>query len=195
MSKPITFDETFRFWLDNEVDQVEGRDLLPLAQEKGFSSITEWRLSAALRLGLDKLSWSLVTIDNPAATLPDVIVGPYKGWSIQGDTVFFDNQLNTTFAEAMEIPSFFEFCDTHERIQGILKNFPLPTTIILVERPDGRLIHIEGGHRIAAIAYANKIGQPIDFANKPPVSAAIAKIDAIHFEKLLLLAKQGTEKR
>ena len=195
MNKSISFDEVFKIWLDNEVTAVEGRDLLPLAQSKGFTSITEWRLANALRFGLDKLQWSLEIIDNPAEVLPNVIIGPYKGWSIQNDVKFFDNQLNTTFAQALEIPDFFDFCNTHDRIVPLAKKFPLPTSIILVRKSSGELIHIEGGHRMCAVAYAQKIDKPIDFENKPPVSAAIADITDEQFEFIKQFAKQGTDKQ
>ena len=193
-NKTINFDEVLKIWLDNEVGQVEGRDLLPLALQKGFSSITEWRLTNALRFGMDKMSWQLQQVENPGETLPNVIIGPYRGWSIQNDVEFFDNQLATTFSQAMEIPEFFIFCSKHDRIVPLAKNFPLPTSIILFRKQDGQLIHIEGGHRMCAVAYARKINQPIDFTNKPPVYAAVADITDKDYIRLRSMAKRGTEK-
>lgn len=193
--KKITFDEVFKIWFDNEVTRVEGRDLLPVALGKGFSSIAEWRLTNALRFGLDKLQWQLETIVNPGQVLPNVIIGPYKGWSIQNNVKFFDNQLNTTFAQALERKDFFDFCNSHDRIVPLAQNFPLPTSIILVRKPDGKLIHIEGGHRMCAVAYAAKIGKPVDFENKPAVTAAIADITDEQFEFLKQFTKQKTDKQ
>lgn len=198
MSIPLTFDEVFKIWFDNEVTKVEGRDLLPVALGKGFTSIAEWRLANALRFGMDKMQWALEKIDNPGEVLPSVIIGPYRGWSIQkidGKEVnFFDNQLSTTFEQALEIPEFFEFCREHDRIIPLSQKFPLPTSIILFRKAGGQLIHVEGGHRMCAVAYAKKIGQPIKFDGQPPVSAAVASITENQFESLRQMAKQGTEK-
>lgn len=189
MNQQTTFDEVFKIWLNNEVRGVEGRDLLPVAQQKGFTSVTEWRLSTALRLGMDTKEWHLETINNPNDTLPNVTVGPYQGWS-----KFFDNKLETTFAEALEIPEFKKWCDTHDRVIPMTKNFPLPSTIILYRRPDGRLIHIEGGHRMCAVAYAKKIGKPIDFSIGT-ITAAIADISEGDIPKMLDFLQIGTFKQ
>ena len=190
----MTFDEVFKIWLDNEVPKADGRDLSSFVLTKGFTSIAQWRLTTALQFGMDKMKWHREVIDNPGEVLPNVIIGPYKGWSIQQGVEFFDNQLNTTFAEALEIKEFFDFCNNHDRIVPLAKHFPLPTSIILFRRPDGKFIHAEGGHRMCAVAYANKIGQPIVFENKPPVTAAVADITNDDFVHLLTFAKLGTDK-
>ena len=193
MSETITFDQVFNLWLENEIDQIdqaETRGTLEIAKAKGFSSIAEWRLQTALRLGMDKKIWTLETIDHPNEALPNIIIGPYQGWSR-----FFDNRLETTFVQALEIPEFFDWCKTHDRIIPISINFPLPTSVILFRKPGGSLIHIEGGHRICAVAYRRKIGQPIDFAGKPAVKAAIAPVDEPEIGKMLEFLKRGTGKQ
>lgn len=188
--KPITFDAVFLLWMKTEIEQVEGRDILSVAQSKGFSSITEWRLQTALRLGLDTKKWTLELIDQPNKLLPDIIIGPYPGWS-----KFFENRLTTTFAEALTITEFFGWCQTHDRVIPLSRQFPLPTTVILLRKQNGELIHIEGGHRICAVAYRKHIGEPIEFAGKPPVTAAIAPVSDEELDKLIQFAEQGTSKR
>lgn len=185
--KKITFDETFKIWLDAEVGKIEGRDILAVAQAKGFSSITEWRLSTALRLGMDKKDWTLESIVNPNVTLPNVIIGPYQGWS-----KFFDNRLDTTFSQAMEIPAFLEWCKGHDRVIPLSHNFPQPTSVILFRKANGELIHIEGGHRMCAVAYCNKIGNPIKFLDDNSVTAAIAPINDDELDSLIEFLKLGT---
>lgn len=184
----MTFDEVFKIWIDNEVGQPDGRDVLSVAQEKGFSSVVEWRLATALRLGMDKKNWDLETIANPDVTLPQIIVGPFQGWQR-----FLTRHLETTFAQAMEIPEFFEWCKTHDRIVPLSEKFPLPTKLILYRRPDGTLIHVEGGHRICAVAYANKIGEPIDFY-LDSVQAAVADVTEQDIKQMQEFLKQGTQK-
>ena len=186
----ITFDEVFKIWHDAEVGQIEGRDILPVAKSKGFASIAEWRLATALRLEMDKKDWHLEILDDPDTVLPNIIIGPYQGWS-----KFFDNRITTTFAQALEIPAFLEWCHTHDRVAPLSKNFPLPTTVILFRKPTGELIHVEGGHRICAAAYAKKVGNPIDFNNKPPVTAAIAPISNDEISELIEFLKHGTFKQ
>lgn len=186
----ITFDQVFKIWLDAEVNRIEGRDLLLVAKAKGFTSIAEWRLSTALRFGMDKKDWTLEVIKNPNAVLPKIIIGPYMGWS-----KFFENRLNTTFAEALEIPEFFNWCKTHDRVVPLSKKFPLPSSIILFKRPDGRLIHVEGGHRICAAAFAQKLGRPVNFKNRPALTAAIAPVTEREIRQLIAFIKQGTAKQ
>lgn len=188
--KSITFDQVFKFWLDVEANSIEGRDILKVAQEKGFNSIAQWRLATALRLGMDTKQWVLETIADPNETLPKIIIGPYQGWS-----KFFENRLITTFEQALEIKEFFQWCQTHDRIIPISNNFPLPSMIILFRKPNGDLIHIEGGHRICAVAYSKKMGQPIEFVGKPPVTAAIADINHEEINKLVEFLIQGTFKQ
>jgi hypothetical protein len=140
-------------------------------------------------MGLDRKSWILQVIPEPGKTLPEIIVGPYKGWSL-----FFDNQLNTTFAKALEIPEFFQWCKTHDRIIPLSQHFPLPTNLILLRSPEGKLIHIEGGHRICAAAYGQKLGEPIQFDSNRPVSAAVAEVTLEEIQYLINLIPQGTDK-
>ncbi|MDB4940320.1 MAG: hypothetical protein JWO40_745 [Candidatus Doudnabacteria bacterium] len=189
MHKKATFDEIFNIWLDSEANQIEGRNILPVAKAKGFNSVAEWRLSTALRLGMDTKIWSLEIIENPNETLPNIIIGPYQGWS-----KFFNNQLQTSFAEALKYKEFSEWCKTHDRIIPISNNFPLPTTIILFRKPNGDLMHIEGGHRICAVAYKKSIGSPIDFENKPSITAAIANVTDSEIAQMLIFLKEGTFK-
>ena len=190
MKQILTFDEMFLFWLEAEINQIEGRNLLSVAKQKGFSSITEWRLSTALRLGLDKLSWRLVDIKNPSKTLPKIIIGPYQGWSI-----FFKNKLTTTFVELVKIPEARNWLKTHDRINPIRKNFPKASTIILLQKPNGDYIHIEGGHRICAVSYAQTLGKPIKFGKQKSIQAAVAKISNAELTKLKKFLKQGTNKK
>ncbi len=189
MNIQIRFDDVFKIWLDAEVGQVEGKDILPTAKSKGYDSISEWRLSSALRLGMDKKTWSLESIVDPNAVLPKIIIGPYQGWS-----KFFDNKLTTSFESALENKEFFDWCSSHDRIIPLSKNFPLPTTIILFRKENGDLIHIEGGHRICAVAYKKKIGSPIVFDSPDSVTAAIAPIGDGEIENLETFLKIGTSK-
>lgn len=187
--RQITFDEMFLTWLAAEVYQIEGRNILPVAKSKGFDSITEWRLNTALRLDLDKLSWSTRLLANPNEILPNIIVGPFQGWS-----KFFNNQLTTSFKEALEIPEFFEWVKTHDQVIPITKSFPKPTAIICLELPNGKLIHIEGGHRICAVAFSNKINSPISLTDED-ISLVSAKIPESEIDKLKIFLQEGTGKK
>ncbi len=187
--KQISFDEVFLIWLAAEVYQIEGRNILSVAQQKGFSSIAEWRLNTALRLGLDKKAWSVEYVTEPTKALPNIIIGPYHGWS-----KFFDNQLETSFKDALEIPEFLQWCKTHDRIIPISGNFPKPSSIICLRRTDGKLIHIEGGHRICAVAYTQKIGQPIKLTNED-ISLVVADISDEEIAILKQFLLEGTSKK
>lgn len=188
-SKNITFDEVFAYWLNTEAKQIEGRDILAVAKYKGFNSIAEWRLATAIRLGLDKKLWKTETLSNPNEMVLNIIIGPYQGWSI-----FFENKLDTTFADALQIPKFLEWCKAHDRIVPISENFPFPTTFIVARRSNGQLIHIEGGHRMCAIAYRNAIGNPIDFSDTPPITLYVTDFDEKELPLWLEFLKMGTNK-
>jgi len=185
----MTFDEVFKIWLDIEVGRKEGRNILPVAREKGFTSIAEWRLATALRLGMDKKEWQKVTIENPGEELPNIIVGPYTGWQR-----LLDHSLETTFGQAVEIPEFLEWCKTHDRIVPLAEKFPQETPVILYRRPDGKFIQVEGGHRICAVAYAKKIGKPIRF-NPNSITALVAEADQQDLENMRVFLNQGTGKQ
>ncbi len=182
----LTFDQVFAIWLINEVGNPGEVNYLPTAEEKGFSSVSEWRLNTALRLGLDKKEWTLVEIDKPTETLPQIIVGPYQGWS-----KFFENKLTTSFKDALEIPEFFAWCKDYDRIPKIANEFPTPATLILFKKPNGQFIHIEGGHRICAVTYAQKLGNNLDIK----ISAAVADITNDEVEGLIKFLKAGTNKQ
>ncbi len=181
------FDQVFAIWLINEVGDPNDMNYLPVAMEKGFNSISEWRLATALRQGLDSKIWFLENIENPIELLPKIKVGPYKGWSL-----FFENKLETSYEEALEIPEFFEWCKEHNRIPNIAEHFPTPTTIILLRKENGDLLHIEGGHRICALAYANKMGIQLPDIQ---VNAAIADVSNEDVEKLIQFLHQGTDRQ
>jgi hypothetical protein len=189
MSKIISFDQVFKIWLEAEVEKLEGRDILPVAIAKGFTSIAEWRLATCLRMGMDKKAWRLEELNNPVEVIPNIIIGPYQGWS-----KFFENKLQTSYIQALDIPDFFEWVKKHDRIPWVIKNFPLETTLIVFKKPDGSLIHIEGGHRMCAVAYCNKIGQPIDFTDRK-VFLAVTDITEDEVPELLTQLRLGTDKQ
>ncbi|MBP9686365.1 MAG: hypothetical protein KBD66_01025 [Candidatus Doudnabacteria bacterium] len=189
MRKPLTFDEVFKIWIDAEVGQVERTNILPVAKAKGFDSIVKWRLASALRLGLDKREWTLETLEHPNDTLPHVVIGPYQGWSVH-----FENTLHTSFAEALRIPTFLGWVTANERIMNITAHFPTTNTFILFRKPDGTLIHIEGGHRMCATAYMQHIRTPINFSNRTTL-AAVTHIAESELPLLHEFLKLGTNKQ
>lgn len=191
MKQILTFDQVFHIWMAEELKPHKNRNLLEFVQkQKGFSSITEWRLNTALELALDKLQWQLIDIKDPNKTLPEVLVGPFKGWS-----TFFDNQFKTSFKELVKIPEAKAWIKKHDRINPIMKNFPKSSTIILLQKPNGDYIHIEGGHRICATSYAQSLGKPIKFGKDRTIQAAVAKISNSQIAKLKKFLKQGTNKK
>jgi hypothetical protein len=189
-NREVTFDQVFAIWLNNEIYDnslyAGAQRLLALAKGKGYNSIAEWRLATALRLGLDTKQWGLEIIANPAETLPRIVVGPYQGW-----TKFLDKKVGTTFEEAMNIPDFFSWCQTHDRIGALMEDFPVPTTLILLRLPDGRLIHVEGGHRICAVAYSQKLGKPMQFLDGS-VRAAVANASGVELDMMKKFLERGT---
>ncbi len=188
--KIITFDDVFLEWMKTEIGQIEGRNLLPVANEKGFSSVSEWRLATAIRLGLDKKQWREEIIENPADILPNIIIGPYQGWS-----KFFDNKLDITFKQALSNKDFFDWCASHDRIVPLSKSFPTTAALVVLRKSNGVLVHIEGGHRMCAVAYAEAINKPIDFENHSKLRLLVADFESDDEQIFLQFLQDGTSKQ
>lgn len=183
--KELIFDQVFDIWLGAETRKPGLEQYLDFVRGKGFNSISEWRLDMALKFGLDKLTWRYEEIHDPGSVLPKILIGPYIGWSI-----FFENNLATSFEDLLKIDEAMKWCASHDRIIPIARDFPESTTLILLEKPDGSFIHIEGGHRCCAVAYMQSKGTPIDFS-KRKVFAAIAPITEDQVNHLIKFARSS----
>jgi hypothetical protein len=181
--KELIFDQVFNIWLEAETQKPGLSQYLDFVRGKGFNSISEWRLDIALKFGLDKLQWRYEEIHNPGSVLPNILIGPYKGWSI-----FFENKLATSFEDLLKIKEAVKWCSSHDRIIPIPQNFPELTRLILLEKPDGSFVHIEGGHRCCAVAYMQRKGTPIDFLHRK-VFAAIAPVTEDQINNLIKFAR------
>lgn len=185
----LSFEEVFGIWMDNEAVEVPGRNLLKVAQEKGFGTVRDWRMATALRLGMDAKEWRLFTVTDPNGFLPNVLMGPYQGWQ-----QFMPQKLTASFADALNVKAFYEWCQTHDRVKHLAQNFPVPSTVILFKLPNGRFMQVEGGHRMCAVAYRVHKGQPIQFPENT-VRAAVADITDGEFQQLFVFLRQGTDKQ
>ena len=185
----LSFEEVFGIWMDNEAVEVPGRNLLKVAQEKGFGTVRDWRMATALRLGMATKQWRIYAVTDPNGFLPNVLMGPYQGWQ-----QYMPNKLTASFADALNVKVFYEWCKTHDRVQPLAKHFPLSTTVILYRLSDNRFLQIEGGHRMCAVAYRVHKGQPIQFPENT-VRAAVADITDTEFQQLFVFLRQGTDKQ
>jgi hypothetical protein len=179
------FDQVFTKWLSAETEHPELVNYLPIAEEKGFNSVAEWRLATAKRLYLDTKEWQEIEIVDPQAFVPDIIIGPYLGWSM-----FLDDEVKTSFKDALDMEDFYAWVEAHDRIPKIAHNLPLTTHVILLKTTAGAYIHIEGGHRICAFSYAVKNNLSVN----TKFTASVAAIPDEERRNLTTFLTTGTQK-
>lgn len=96
--------------------------------------------------------WGLYKIVDPVAVVPKFHGGMYKGW-----LPFYNGRRFPAFHEIIRHPDI----NKHKGIPQFMDNFALKTIVIAWLTKQGVVI-IEGMHRCAAIALAEKLGKKIE---------------------------------
>jgi len=141
--KPLTWEEVFKIWEDNELNQSHWQEYY---EKKGFKSWLDWRKKYLEPIEALSKKWKLFKVINPIKSVPNFHGGPYKGWWKN----FYQGQNLPIFADIKEHPIAADY----------LKNLPAKTTIIAWNTEIGIVI-IEGMHRCAAITKAAKEKQDL----------------------------------
>jgi hypothetical protein len=182
-----TFDHLFAYWIQEE---LKTPNLIEVAKSKGYNNISQWRLDTAIRLGLPEKRWQIIEVLDYMQIVPNIIIGPFQGWNA---LIPKDQQLTISFAEALNNnEEFYTWVLSNQRIIDIQENYPPAATFIVFKlKESGRYIHIEGGHRICAIALSAKQGREV----RTKVNLAMAEIDSIEVPKLHHFLLDGTFKQ
>lgn len=142
--KPLSWEETFGFWRDNEASSP---NWIKVYKSRGFKSWDDWRKTYVKQLGCEKLQWHLYKLIDPAKHTPSFYGGPYRTWVER----FYGGKRIRKFSEIIELTEIQD----HKGINSIANNFPEETVIIGLE-VKGEIVTIEGMHRCCAIALMSK---------------------------------------
>jgi hypothetical protein len=147
----LTWPDVFEIWRKNEA--YDGSHWHAHYQSHGFKTWEDWRMSYVKPFGLEDLNWQLFSVINPLTAVPLFHGGPFRSWVEK-------------FYEGQEFPSFTDLAQnpqvqSHQGIISFMKNFPKQTILTGVILK-GEIIILEGMHRCAALALANRNGIKIE---------------------------------
>jgi len=157
--KPMTWKGVLKLWKKGEASLPHW---IKYFKDKGFKSWEDWREHDFIRYGCNSLDWSLYKITNPTKTILTFRGGSSKTWIER----YYNGKSHPTFKEIASHPDL----SSNEGVKSFIKNFPEDTTLIGIKTGKG-IIVIEGMHRCAAIALANKEKKKI----KTEVKIALGK--------------------
>lgn len=146
--KTTTWNEVFAEWREREA--AWGWEAV--WRERGYASWDEWRRTYTELLGLERRAWEIVKIDDPATIVPGMWAVAYSGWKRYYPSGSSRARLSD-IADHPDLPQ-------NGKIIGLLKEFPSPTTIIVLRCGDDFAL-FEGLHRAATIALAAREGRKI----------------------------------
>lgn len=185
--KPTTWEEVFQSWRDNE---AHNPGWIRCATEiKGWPDWESWRRYMAGQLKLEKKDWELYRFSNPLREVSEMLVGPFTAWQ---KNLPVKNVLS--FGEFLEVPEKHEQFSNHDTVRKMMDSMPFTSYMTGLIREDNRkLVCIEGHHRAAVLALANKLGRKIDFGDEVLyISLALLPNDELYLlDKALEL---GSEK-
>ncbi len=149
--RPLNWEEVFLFWYDNE-----GRrnNWIDLAIRRGFPSWAAWRLEGYARpFRRREVKWRLYQIRHPLEIVPTFYGGPFKTWI----KLHYQDRSTCTFAQLASLPAI----ENNSTVIQMAKEFPLDKdlTALFVS---GKIMIIEGMHRVCALALKAKRGEPFD---------------------------------
>ncbi len=186
LDTPTSWTNIFATWQANEGQSPDWQNL---AHTKGWNNWEEWRRFSMSLIGAENRTWTDRVIANPWEELPAMLVGPFPGWQKFAPN---DRKNKLTFREFFEIDEACQFFSTHPGIQKIQKKFPDNTQLIGIRREDtGQIVCLEGHHRAAAVALAEKQGRTIDFGT---VHIALSTLGANETYLLDEMLKRGSGK-
>lgn len=181
-----TWQEVFSAWRERE-----GNDpgwINCAVNLKGWPDWESWRNFSASQFGADKRAWAMYEFTDPMTEIPLMLVGPYTGWQSR-----LPKANAHSFFDLVRIPEQEAWARGHEKIASMMQSFPAPTEMIGLRREDtGQIICIEGHHRAAAAALAQKDGLNVV---KGPVRIALAPIGVKELGLLDTMLERGSSRQ
>ncbi|MEK7160780.1 MAG: hypothetical protein AAB724_02005 [Patescibacteria group bacterium] len=173
--KNTTWPEVFEGWKNREANDPDWINCA--VNIKGWPDWVSWRGYTAAQFGSEKREWKVYRIVDVNKVAPAMLVGPYTGWQKR-----LPAKNILSFAEMLEAPKNYEEFSKNDKVQGLMKNWPVSTQFIGAIRADNKkIVCVEGHHRATAVALAVKNNQPIKFGE---VSIALCEL-ALGEEKLV----------
>lgn len=117
---------------------------------RGFETWQTWREQWTIPLKLADRTWNIYKVEDPFLTIPNLLVGAYKGWR----KYYPEGKRIATFADIAKHPELPE----NPKVKSMLADFPSPTEIIILKHGDQHIL-FEGTHRCATIALAASAGE------------------------------------
>ncbi|MFN7160346.1 MAG: hypothetical protein ACK4NC_01920 [Candidatus Gracilibacteria bacterium] len=148
MKESITWQEVTANWKERE-DEIWKE----FYTEAGFKSWEQFRLGYIHAFKLQKRSWIKKIVEQPQDFMTYMYPGAKK-W----EQSYLQKGVKPNYKEMAYAGKF----DNHDRIQDISKNFPRETEIIALRNHEGKIVTIEGHHRAAGAALAQREGRKID---------------------------------
>jgi len=148
--RTCAWEEVFLEWFKNE-----GADpkWLAVANERGYTTWADWRINGyACRFVCAETQWAFYEIVEPAKVVVGWFGGPFRTWIEK----YYDGDKTRTFGELAARPDIA----AHQGIRSRLENYPVASVVSALALSDGRIMAIEGMHRLCALALQAKEGKP-----------------------------------
>lgn len=167
--KPTTWEDVFQEWKDRE-----GNDpgwIHCATTIKGWDSWESWRRFSASQIQAEDRDWEIYEFTDPMHDIPAMLVGPFTGWQSRLPTPNVHS-----FAELIRIPEQGTFFRGHEKVSGMMKQFPHSTTFIGLKREDSSsIVCLEGHHRATTVALSAQDGAEINFGGRVQIALAVLR--------------------
>jgi len=184
--KNTIWKEVFSGWEKEEADNPDW--IYCAIKIKGWSDWKSWRKFSASQIGADKRNWQIFEFTDPINEIPEMLVGPYRGWQSR-----LPEKNRGTFSDLLDIPEQYAFFSKHNKVISIMDNLPFSTKLIGVIRDDiDKIVCIEGHHRAVAIALAKKKNRQINFERD--VKIALTRLQKNEIFILDKMLQRGSSK-
>ncbi len=142
--------------------------------ERGFDSWDAWRSRYFEVFDPRKFSWSQYRLEDPLADVPEMFVGPFRGW-----VPYYEDREQSRFKNIIQHPKFLGD-EKDVKVREIVRSFPEKTQLIALRCKDKVMI-VEGTHRSCAIALAAQEGLGLE----SEILIALTDVDEQTFENVV----------
>lgn len=165
--KTTTWDQVFQDWQTREGTNP---DWIKCATAvKGWPDWKSWRGFTAQQLRAPEREWRIYKFTNPLTEIPEMLVGPSRSWQ----TGLMEKN-TTTFTQLLTQPRFL----SNKNVLKLMAALPFTTQFIGLKRQDlNKIVCLDGHHRAAAVALAQRQNQKIDF-NPVEITIALTEVPA-----------------
>lgn len=143
---PITWGDIFAVWRANEAYQKMWQEHWV---ERGFDSWDFWRKNYIAPIKPEQKEWHVYRIKNPLENVKLFYGAPTRGWIKK----CYGGELTKQISKILDHPIVFK----NDKVLATMNNFPYQTMVTGFVS-DGKIVLVEGFHRILALALMEKNG-------------------------------------